>query len=159
MGRGFVFFEAADVSINQALFEMDYLTPDFSRLWAEPFPVPHHAALALAALGLGSLQLLMPKGTFSHRLAGYVWCVLMAGTALTAAFIYGIRIWGIFSPVHLLIPIVLISLWIGIRAARRGDIQRHRRSMSYLFFLALVVTGLFTLLPGRVMHAVLFGGA
>jgi uncharacterized membrane protein len=31
--------------------------------------------------------------------------------------------------------------------------------MLSLYFLALIVTGLFTLLPGRVMHSVLFGSA
>jgi uncharacterized membrane protein len=30
--------------------------------------------------------------------------------------------------------------------------------MHSLFFLALVVTGLFTLMPGRVMHTIIIGG-
>ena len=39
-----------------------------------------------------------------------------------------------------------------VQAARRGDIRRHKRAMTSLFWLALVLTGAFTFLPGRVMH-------
>ena len=44
-----------------------------------------------------------------------------------------------------------------IRSARNGNIIRHKRMMKLLYILALIVTGLFTLLPGRTMNAVLFG--
>jgi len=33
----------------------------------------------------------------------------------------------------------------------------HRRVMIGIFSGALVIAGLFTLLPGRIMHAVVFG--
>lgn len=113
--------------------------------------------MALAALGLGVVQLFAAKGTRAHRLTGYVWAALMVGTAVTASFIYDMKVWGNFSPIHLLIPITLFTLWRGINAARRGNIRYHRISMLALFFMALVVTGLFTLLPGRAMHQVFFG--
>lgn len=132
--------------------------PDLSALWAEPFPIPPHALLALAALLVGALQLIMPKGTGFHRGLGYFWSALMVGTALTALFIHDLQVWGLFSPIHLLVPLTLAGLWQGINFARQGDIQRHRRVMLQLFYLALIVAGLFTLLPGRAMHAVIFGG-
>jgi len=46
---------------------------------------------------------------------------------------------------------------LAVLAARRGRIGSHRSAMTWLFFLALVVTGLFTLWPGRIMHRVVFG--
>lgn len=131
--------------------------PDFNYLWAEPFPIPIHAIMAMAALLLGVIQLVSPKGTFAHKTVGYIFTVLMFGTAISALIIHEIRLWGPYSPIHLLIPVTIISLWLGIRAARRGDIQKHRKIMLALFFLALVVTGFFTLLPNRVMYAVFFG--
>ena len=131
---------------------------DFTHLWAEPFPIPFHAILALAAIVLGAVQLIGVKGTVAHKIIGYTWVGLMAGTAVSAIFIHEIRIWGPFSPIHLLIPVVLISLWVGVRAARQEKIKQHRGVMVRLFTLALIVTGFFTLLPGRTMHAVLFGG-
>ena len=131
---------------------------EFSYLWITKFPIPPHAIMAMAALALGTAQMISAKGTSLHRIAGYIWVGLMAGTAITAPFIHELKIWGQFSPLHLLIPVVLVSLWLAIRAVRQGDIRRHRTIMRYLFFLALVLTGLFTLLPGRVMHQVLLGG-
>ena len=41
--------------------------------------------------------------------------------------------------------------------ARRHAIERHRRAMLRLFVGALVIAGVFTFLPGRIMHAVVFG--
>jgi uncharacterized membrane protein len=46
---------------------------------------------------------------------------------------------------------------IGVLAAHRHEVERHRRTMIGLFFGALVIAGLFTLWPGRIMHAVVFG--
>lgn len=92
-----------------------------------------------------------------HRLFGYAWALLMAGTAFTAVFMHQTRLWGSYSPIHLLIPVTLVSLFLASKAARQGDINRHKVLMISLFALALVVTGLFTLLPGRVMNTTLFG--
>jgi len=114
--------------------------------------------MALLALALGIVQLIAPKGTGAHRVLGYLWTGLMIGTAVSALFIYEIRTWGRFSLIHVLAVAVLIGLWVGISAARRGNIRRHRIVMKSLFFAALVTAGLFTLLPGRIMHQVLFGG-
>lgn len=114
--------------------------------------------MALAALLLGLVQMAAPKGTTSHRLIGYTWVLLMVGTAISALFIHTIRLWGAFSPIQLLVPFTLVSLWIAVGAARQGNIRRHKAIMVSLFFYALVVTGLFTLMPGRVMNAVMFGG-
>lgn len=132
--------------------------PDFAHLWAEPSPIPLHAIMAMAALLLGVIQMARPKGTKSHRLIGYAWVLLMLGTALSAMFIHTINLWGKFSPIHILIPVTLVALWQGVQAARMGDVKRHKSIMQQLFAFALIVTGLFTLLPGRAMHAVFFGG-
>ena len=127
-----------------------------SPLWnAEPVIVVH-ALMALAALGLGLWQLLGPKGTIPHRTVGYVWAALMLGVAATSFWIHDLQLIGPFSPIHILSIIVLINVPIAVHAARSGAINKHRTYMRSLFFLALVVTGAFTLLPGRVMHDVVF---
>ncbi len=38
-----------------------------------------------------------------------------------------------------------------------GVVRQHRIAMLSLFFGALVIAGAFTLVPGRIMHAVVFG--
>ena len=117
-----------------------------------------HALAALAAIALGALQLALPKGTFAHRGAGLAWIATMALVALSSFFINEFRTFGPFSPIHILSAFTLWALWSGVAAARRGDIAHHRQTMWSLYALALILTGAFTLLPGRRMHAVLFGG-
>jgi uncharacterized membrane protein len=41
--------------------------------------------------------------------------------------------------------------------AMRHRVKDHRKAMVGLFTGALVIAGLFTFWPGRIMHAVLFG--
>ena len=130
---------------------------DPSPLFQAAAPIPFHALAALAATGLGAVQLWRPKGGRMHRQIGYFWVVLMAGVAISGLFIHETRMVGIFSPIHLLSLLTLASLWVAISRARRRDIAGHRRVMLLLFWLALVLTGAFTFWPGWVMHAVLFG--
>lgn len=116
-----------------------------------------HTVAAVFALLLGAAQLLAPKGTSLHRTGGYVWTSLMFLVALSSFGIHGIDQWRGFSAIHLLSIVVLISLPAAIWAARSGNIERHKRIMSLMFWTGLVLTGLFTLLPGRVMNQVVFG--
>ncbi|MFK7878498.1 MAG: DUF2306 domain-containing protein [Roseobacter sp.] len=92
-----------------------------------------------------------------HRWIGYLWVTLMGLVALSSFWIQDIRQLGPFSFIHILSVVVLVNLYFAIRAARRGDVASHRSSMRWLFFAALVGAGVFTLLPGRAMHLVLFG--
>lgn len=121
-----------------------------------PLHIQVHAIAALAALGLGVVQFAAPKGTIPHRALGYVWVGLMLVVAGTAYFIRTNE--GQFSWIHLLIPVTLAGVvWLSA-LARTGNVKRHRISAFVLFFAALITPGLFTLIPGRLMHAVVFGG-
>ena len=120
-------------------------------------PMPLHAVAAILALVIGAAQLWLVKGTARHRRLGYVWVGLMAFVAISGFFIYETRLLGPFSPIHLLLVLVLVTLWRGIRLARGGKIKAHRRAMILLFWLALVLTGLFTFAPGRTMNQVVTG--
>ncbi|MEL0138140.1 MAG: DUF2306 domain-containing protein [Halieaceae bacterium] len=120
-------------------------------------PIPSHALVALLAVLLGGLQLSRAKGTAQHRLLGWIWVALMAYVATSSFLISEIKLWGAFSPIHLLSVWTLISLVMATFHARRGNIRQHKIWMMLLYVLALLVTGLFTLWPGRVMHAVIFG--
>lgn len=117
-----------------------------------------HAFAAMAAFMLGSVQLLAPKGTLPHRMLGYVWVMLMLAAISTSFFIYDIRMWGPFSWIHILSLAALFGLVSLVREARRHDVREHKKSAILLFFGALVIAGGFTFMPGRAMHAVLFGG-
>ena len=111
-----------------------------------------HLLAAVAALILGAVQLFMAKGTAPHRQLGYIWVVMMAVVALSSFFIFELRIWGPFSPIHGLSAFTLASLYLAVRAARKKDIRRHRLMMGAMYLFAVLLTGAFTFLPGRLMH-------
>jgi uncharacterized membrane protein len=117
-----------------------------------------HAFAAMAALALGMVQLASPKGTLPHRALGWVWVVLMLLVAGSSFLIHDMRMWGIWSPIHLLSILVLVMLPLAVLAARRHRIRAHRLTMIGLFTGALVIAGVFTFVPGRIMHRVVFGG-
>lgn len=117
-----------------------------------------HAICALTALILAAWQLIGTKGTRAHRVLGRAWVALMAVVALSSFWIHDLRVVWAFSPIHLLSVFTLLTLPRAVLAARRGDIAGHRSIMRTLFFTGLVLPGLFTLIPGRTMHAVIFGG-
>ena len=122
-----------------------------------PAVIQIHAFAAIAAFAIGVVQLAAPKGTIPHRLIGWSWAMLMLTVAISSLFIHTIRLWGPWSPIHLLSILVLVTLPLAVRHARRHDVRRHRNAMTALFIGALVIAGVFTFLPGRIMHAVAFG--
>jgi len=126
-------------------------------LLAAPAVIQIHAFAALGAFALGALQLAAPKGTIPHRTIGWIWAGLMLAVVVSSFFIHTIRLWGPFSPIHLLSILTLALLPLAVWRARQHDVRKHRRAMLGLFVGALVIAGVFTFLPGRIMRAVLFG--
>jgi uncharacterized membrane protein len=63
----------------------------------------------------------------------------------------------VWSPIHLLSILVLVTVPLGLWQAHRHQVTGHRITMVSIFSGALVIAGLLTLLPGRIMHAVMFG--
>jgi uncharacterized membrane protein len=119
--------------------------------------IPLHAFAAMAAFALGLVQFAAPKGTLPHRTVGWTWVALMATVALSSFWIHQMRMVGPFGPIHLLSIFVLIMLPLAVWKAHRHQVGTHRRIMTYTFLGALVIAGLFTLMPGRIMNAVVFG--
>jgi uncharacterized membrane protein len=119
--------------------------------------IPLHAFAAMAAFVLGVVQFAAPKGTVPHRAIGAIWVALMAVVAISSFWIHQLRLVGPWSPIHLLSIFTLVMLPLAVWRAHTHQVAAHRRIMIYLFSGALVVAGLFTLVPGRIMHAVVFG--
>jgi uncharacterized membrane protein len=118
--------------------------------------VQFHVATVVPAALIGGIMLIMRKGTYLHRMAGRLWIALMVLTALSSFFIHEINLIGGFSPIHILSVVVLVSAVEVIRSARRRDFVRHQRVVKSLYFGAIGIAGLFTLLPGRIMHEMVF---
>ncbi len=122
-----------------------------------------HLFAALAALAIGPFALWARRAGLPrprlHRAAGYAWVTLMVASALSALFISDPVIPNIagFGPIHLLIPVVLGSLFWAFRQLGRGNVRGHRQTMLGLYFGACVVAGVFTLLPGRTLGRIVWG--
>jgi uncharacterized membrane protein len=116
-----------------------------------------HAFAAMTAFVLGLVQLAAPKGTLPHRTLGGIWVAIMFVVAISSFFIHQLKVWGPWSPIHLLSIFTLVMLLLGVWRAHNHQVQRHRWIMISLFCGALLIAGLFTLMPGRIMHAVIFG--
>jgi uncharacterized membrane protein len=123
------------------------------------FIIQIHAFCAIAALLLGLTTLFFTKGTTFHVLSGRIWAVLMIATSLSSFFISQSPIIGPFGFIHILSVVTLIGLSRAIYFARKGDFKAHGRAMMSLYFQALILAGLFTFMPGRIMHRVLFEGS
>jgi uncharacterized membrane protein len=122
-----------------------------------PLPIQLHAYAALGAFVLGAIQLAGAKGTTRHRALGYTWAALMFTVAISSFWVHEIRLWGPWSPIHLLSIFTLVMLPLGLWAAHSHAVARHRSTMIGLYLGALVIAGLFTLVPGRIMYKVVFG--
>jgi uncharacterized membrane protein len=112
-----------------------------------------HLVSAGLALALGSLLLMRRKGSTSHRALGWVWVVLMASVAVSSLFIHSTTLPNIagFTPIHLLTLMVIVMLPLAVYAARTHQVARHRKYMLGMFIGGLMIAGLFTLLPGRLL--------
>lgn len=137
--------------------EYSRVSLDFAAFASAPLIIQIHVGSATAALGLGLVQLLAPKGTIPHRTLGYVWVGLMLTAAVTAIFIREIN-QGNFSFIHIFVPLTLVGIVGIIMNARKRRTARHRNDALGLFFGALIVPGLFAFMPGRLMWQLFFGG-
>jgi uncharacterized membrane protein len=110
-----------------------------------------HATTALVCLGLGAQVLLRRrKGDAAHRVAGWCWAAGMAFVATSSFAIRDLRE-GRLSFLHALSVVTLVSLALGIGAARRHDVPAHRASMrgSYFGLVGAFVGAV--AVPGRVI--------
>lgn len=118
------------------------------------FPIAIHLAAVLPAVAVGLAQLMLPKGTRSHRALGWAWVAAMAVAALSSFWIFGISNDG-FSVIHLLSVFVLLNLAAAIWSIRRGQVSAHRKFMVGTL-LGLMGAGAGALAPGRFLHQLLF---
>ena len=126
-------------------------------LFNETHPIPVHAIMAMIAIILGGIQLSMKKGGVIHKLLGRIWVGIMMFVSISSFFIHEIKLWGAYSPIHLLSLLTIFTLGVGIYYVRVGNVKRHKQTMITLYFFALIVAGFFTLYPGRIMHQILIG--
>lgn len=121
-----------------------------------------HMSAAIAAIAIGPIALWARKGRQQrprlHRAFGYAWVTLMLVTAMSALFIRDFRLPNIagYTPIHLFVPYVLVSLTMAFRALAQNRIDLHRKIMTSTYIGACLVAGIFTLLPSRFLGNLIF---
>jgi|JI10StandDraft_1071094.scaffolds.fasta_scaffold1484708_1 uncharacterized membrane protein len=137
---------------------------DWAPLQTAPLAIRIHFATVMPAFLLGLwLLLLSLKGSTAHRSAGVLYLALMYATAISALFIPnavgpGLQVGPLrFGFIHLFIVLTTFGLARAMLAIRRGDVQQHGKSMRGVYVGGLLIAGLFTLAPGRILYRVLFG--
>jgi uncharacterized membrane protein len=133
-----------------------------------------HVVAAAAAVVLGAIQFVAPKGVLPHRTIGWTWVGLMALMIVSVLFNQEFLQFGPFSPklccgpgtpclrgyvcagTHIWTLSCLLSLPYAVQHARLHQVQHHRNAMLFLFFGMLILTGIFTFVPKRIMHEVVF---
>ena len=130
-------------------------------LWSAPLLVQVHVALGTAAFLVGAVRLLIPCRDPRDRRLGWTFLALLVAAALAAIpldtpagspRLYGVTIG------HAFIFVTAIGVVAAFATAGRADTRRWRNVMAALFAGIVFTCGLFELLPGRVMNAVLAGG-
>ena len=114
-----------------------------------PLPLLVHIVSAFSALVLGALLLSRRlKGDRMHRIAGWTWVVLMSAVAVSSLWIPKFMH---LSWIHIFTAVTLVSLPLGVYRARTHQVKAHRSTMVGVFTGGLVIAGLFTLIPGRLL--------
>ncbi len=124
-------------------------------LLGAPPVIQLHMAAAILSLGLAAVQFARGRSDGPHRTIGWAFVLMMTATALTSFWIVGKS--GAYSWIHMLSVITLANLLIAVLARRRGNIRLHKWTMIGVVG-GLVGAGAFTLLPGRILGRVVFGG-
>jgi uncharacterized membrane protein len=131
-------------------------TPLLQASW----PIKIHVATVLPAFLIGTWQIFFSrKGAPAHRVLGFVYLALITVTAIDAMFVHALmpRAPLGLSPIHLLVPLTLYGVFGALRGAWTHNVAMHRRAMITVYVSAILLAGGLTLLPGRLMHTVLFG--
>lgn len=148
------------LAISKAIF-MAFGNPDVrfridaAQLINSVAAVKVHVTAAAVSFGIGLFLLAGAKGRTLHKVLGYTWVAAMLSTAVSSFFLTGLN-GGNFSPIHGLSAWVVIGMPFAIAAARRRDIKKHSKEMTGMFTGGMLVAGLFSFLPGRMMWSIFF---
>jgi len=119
-----------------------------------------HLATVLPAFVIGTILLIIKKGTPFHKMSGRIYMILMLFTAFVTLFMpahVGPKIFNHFGWIHLFSFLTLYTVPTAYTAIKKGNIKVHKRKMILLYVGAILIAGGFTLMPGRYLHGVLFG--
>ncbi len=120
-----------------------------------------HLITVVPCFIIGTLLLIIKKGTPIHKGFGRVYMVLMLFTACVTLFMpadVGPQFLNHFGWIHSFSFLTIYTVPTAYLAIKKGNVKAHKRKMILLYFGAIILAGGFTFVPGRYLHNVFFGG-
>jgi uncharacterized membrane protein len=118
-----------------------------------------HLATVFPAFILGTISLLLKKGTTIHVAIGRIYMILMLFTAFITLFMsakVGPTLLNHFGWIHLFSFLTIYTVPSAYFAIKNKNVKVHKRKMILLYFGAIIIAGGFTFSPGRYLHSVFF---
>lgn len=118
-----------------------------------------HLLTVVPCFVMGTLLLLINKGTRIHTYMGQAYMVLMLLTAFITLFMpaqVGPRLLNHFGWIHGFSFLTIYTVPKAYLAVKEKNIKSHKRKMILLYFGAIIIAGGFTLAPGRYLNELLF---
>lgn len=120
-----------------------------------------HLITVVPCFMIGTLLLIIKKGTPIHKGFGRIYMVLMMFTAFVTLFMpadVGPQLLNHFGWIHSFSFLTIYTVPTAYLAIKKGNVKVHKRKMILLYFGAIIIAGGFTFVPGRYLHEVFFGG-
>ncbi|WP_166963715.1 DUF2306 domain-containing protein [Yeosuana marina] len=118
-----------------------------------------HLATVLPCFIIGTVLLVIKKGTTIHVNFGRVYMILMLFTAMVTLFMpahVGPKIFNHFGWIHSFSFLTIYTIPTAYWAIKKGNVKAHKRKMILLYFGAIIIAGAFTFSPGRYLHDLFF---
>ncbi|MEP1152246.1 MAG: DUF2306 domain-containing protein [Balneola sp.] len=118
-----------------------------------------HLITVVPCFFIGTLLLIIQKGTNVHKNLGRIYMCLMLVTAFITLFMQsqvGPRVLNHFGFIHSFSFLTIYTVPTAYLAIKKGNIQSHKRKMILLYFGAIIIAGGFTFTPGRYLHSIFF---
>tara|TARA_R110002126_G_scaffold30602_1_gene99758 strand:+ start:12471 stop:12839 length:369 start_codon:yes stop_codon:yes gene_type:complete len=118
-----------------------------------------HLITVVPCFIIGTILLLIKKGTKTHIILGRVYMILMLLTALITLFMpadVGPRMLNHFGWIHSFSFLTIYTVPTAYFAIKKGNVKAHKRKMILLYFGAIIIAGGFTFVPGRYLYELLF---
>ncbi|MDV7140780.1 DUF2306 domain-containing protein [Maribacter sp. TH_r10] len=119
-----------------------------------------HLITVVPCFFIGTMLLLIKKGTYIHINFGRIYMILMVITAVITLFMpaeVGPRFLNHFGYIHSFSFLTIYTVPTAYWAIKKGNIKSHKRKMVLLYFGAILIAGGFTFTPGRYLHQLFFG--
>lgn len=119
-----------------------------------------HLLTVVPCFVIGTMLLLIKKGTKIHVNFGRIYMILMLVTATITLFMkaeVGPKMLNHFGWIHLFSFLTIYTIPTAYLAIKKGNVKAHKRKMILLYFGAIIIAGGFTFVPGRYLYKVFFG--